>query len=50
MIVKMKVKMIEDEGEGESGQRSLSWRDKGLPLHREETNLTYRQMVVYKCK
>lgn len=32
------------------GAEYLSWRDEGLPLHREETDMAYRQMEVYKGK
>lgn len=47
-------KEMGDEGKGEGtrerGQRCLSWRDEGLSLHREETDMAYRQMEVYKGK
>lgn len=39
---------VEDEEEGEGskvdGTGVFSWRDKGLPLDREETDMTHRQM------
>ena len=28
----------------------MPWRDKGLPLDREETDVAHRQMAVYKGK
>ena len=32
----------------ERGQVYLSWRDKGLPLNREEADVAHRKMMVYK--
>lgn len=36
----------EEEGEGSKGEGTglFSWRDRGLPLDREETDVTHRQM------
>lgn len=46
--------MGQDEGEEgkEQGREQgyLPWRDKGLPLDREETDVAHRQMAVYKGK
>ena len=47
---------LEDEGEGErnkgegGGDGYLSWREKGLFLYREETDIAHRKMAVYKSK
>jgi hypothetical protein len=40
----------EDEGEGEGNKGEGKDMDKALPLLREETDVTYRKMVVYKAK
>jgi len=41
---------IEDGGERNKGEGYLTLRDKGLPLDREETELTHGKTVVYKGK
>ena len=41
----------EEEGnKGEGNTEYLSWRDKGLPLDREETDVAHSKMAVYKGK
>lgn len=37
-------------GDRERGRDYLSWRDKGLSLDREERDMLYKQMAVYKRK
>ena len=48
------VEEIEDKQEGdqtrERGWEYLSQRDKGLPLHRGETDMAHSQMTGYKGK
>ena len=41
---------MREKGKGtrESGKGHLSWRYKGLPLDREETDVAHRKMEVYK--
>jgi hypothetical protein len=40
---------MREKGKGtrESGKGHLSWRYKGLPLDREETDVAHRKMEVY---
>ena len=37
-------------GEGTDGKGSLFWRDKGLPLDREEMDKAHAQVAVYEGK
>jgi hypothetical protein len=37
-----------EKGTRERGKGYLSWRDKGLPLDREETDTAHRKMAVYR--
>lgn len=34
--------------QGEGGKEYLPWRDKGLWLHREKTDVAHRQTAVWK--
>lgn len=50
MVVKELGDMEKGKGTRERGQRYLSCMDKGLPLDREERDMTLSQMAVYKGK
>jgi hypothetical protein len=39
---------VKEKGKGTREEGYLSQRDKGLHLHREETDMAHRKMAIYK--